>query len=144
MNSYHPSAEDDYNYIYSRIQSIVTEWEKIHEIFMKNMEELQNGVLFQLDVVLNTFSGAEAEKAEEILLNGDSEIEVVNQVVAKLNFLNKEYFSDTEKVKKYTDKIIERTKKAIIKNTKAISTLFSKMQEYIKRIDFNNCDSITE
>jgi len=64
MNSYHPKAEDDYNYIYKRIQSIVTEWEKIHDIFMKNMEELQNGILFQLDVVLNTFSGAEAEKAE--------------------------------------------------------------------------------
>lgn len=101
------------------------------------MKELENGILFQLTTVMKTFTNDEIDKAYEVLTNGDSDIEVVNEYVNMINFLNKDYLQDVEAVKKFADVIAERVKRSINKTAKKVDILFKKMQDHIKQLDFS-------
>lgn len=101
------------------------------------MKELESGILFQLTTVMKTFTNEEIDRAYEVLTNGDSDIEQVNEYVAMINFLNKDYLQDVDAVKKFADVITERVKRSINKTAKKVDILFKKMQEHIKQLDFN-------
>jgi hypothetical protein len=84
------------------------------------MKELQNGVLFQLTTVMKTFTNDEIDKAYEVLVDGESDQEIVNEYVGMINFLNKDYLQDVEAVKKFADVITERVKRTISKTVKKV------------------------
>ena len=84
------------------------------------MEELKDGILFQLHTVMKTFTNEEVESTYEVLINKDSEIDDINRSVKMMNFLSKDYIQDVDAVKKFSDFITERVKKAIIKTSKKI------------------------
>ena len=84
------------------------------------MKELQNGVLFQLTTVMKTFTNDEIDKAYEVLVDGESDQEIVNEYVSMINFLNKDYLQDVEAVKKFADVITERVKRTISKTVKKV------------------------
>jgi hypothetical protein len=84
------------------------------------MKELQNGVLFQLTAVMKTFTNDEIDKAYEVLVDGESDQEIVNEYVGMINFLNKDYLQDVEAVKKFADVITERVKRTISKTVKKV------------------------
>jgi uncharacterized protein YPO0396 len=116
---------------------LIQEWEKLNDIFYANMRELQTGVLFQLNTVMKTFSNEELDKAHELMLDGGADLEAVNEYVAMVNFLNKDYLQDVEAVKKFADCVAERVKKTISKTVKKVDLLLKKMQDHIKQLDFN-------
>ncbi len=61
-------------------------------------------------------------------MDGSSDIETVNQYVAMINFLNKDYLKDVETVKKFAEVISDRVKRTISKAVSKIDILFKKMQ----------------
>jgi hypothetical protein len=48
---------------------------------------------------LKTFTSEDVDQAEEIMLQGEPENELIEEYVAKINFLNKDCMRDTKKVK---------------------------------------------
>jgi hypothetical protein len=71
-------------------------------------------------------------------MDGNSDLEVVNEYVRNINFLDKDYLEDVEDVKKFTNSITERVARSISKTAMKVDLLMKKMQDYIKEIDFNN------
>ena len=101
------------------------------------MKELQNGILFQLETIQKTFTNDEIDIVYDTLMEGDPDVEVVNEYVSRLNFLNKDYLQDVDSVKKFADAIADRVRRTISKTVKKVDFLFTKMQEHIKQIDFS-------
>jgi hypothetical protein len=55
------------------------------------MEELKSGIILQLSAVMKTFTNEEIDEAYSILLDGNSDLEVVNELVRTINFLDKDF-----------------------------------------------------
>jgi uncharacterized protein YPO0396 len=85
---------------------------------------------------MKTFTNEEIDKAYDMLQNKNAEIDSINEYVAMVNFLNKDYLEDVEAVKKFANVISERVKKVISKTVKKVDNLLKKMQEHIKEVDF--------
>lgn len=102
----------------------------------KNASELENGIIFQLMTVMETFNSAQIDLAEVLLKDRDSDISITNTYVKKLNFLNKENLQDTEAVKIFIDYMTDRVKRSIRKTMSSIDLLLQKMQTHISELDF--------
>jgi len=98
------------------------------ELFDFHMKELENGIIFQLQAVMKTFTNDEIDKAFEVLNNPSSPRELINDYVLKINFLSKDYLEDVDNVKKFSNLIAKRTQKAISKTAKKVELLLNKMQ----------------
>jgi uncharacterized protein YPO0396 len=114
------------------------EWEKLHLMFQKNMEELKSGIILQLTAVMRTFTCEEIDHAYEVLMDGNSDLEVVNEYVRVINFLDKDFLEEVEAVKKFTSFITERVANNINKTTLKIQHILQKMQSSFKGVDFNS------
>ena len=55
-----------------------------------------------------------------------------------INFLDKDYLEDVDKLKKYTNSATDEVIKIINKTGKKMKALLGKMQKLIKQIDFDH------
>jgi|LakMenE18May11ns_1017448.scaffolds.fasta_scaffold6327701_1 hypothetical protein len=55
-----------------------------------------------------------------------------------INFLDKDYLEDVEKLKKFTNSATDEVAKIINKTGKKMKSLLGKMQKLIKQIDFDH------
>ena len=118
------------------MQLTIKEWEKLKELFLTNVKELEEGVIFQLTTLISTFSEEEADLAFETLRNKESKIEDIDLIVKKIEFLGRKEFEDAEKLKSYAENVATNVKRYIKKTNKRVDFLFKKMQGYIKQVDF--------
>ena len=115
----------------------IQEWGCIDDILQDNIKQLQNGILFQLNAVMKTFTNEEIDRAHEFLINGNQDLDSINEIVKTINFLSKdERLQEVQTVKKFATAISERTTKIINKTIKKIKSLLQKMQLKIKEYDF--------
>ena len=105
-------------------------------VFEKNMKELEDSILFQMQAVTRTFNNEEIDEAYDILMNPESKIEDINAIAKKMNFLDKDYLQDAQEIKKFMDYLTERTKKSISRAVKKIDIIFQKTMSHIQEFDF--------
>ena len=97
----------------------IQEWGCIDDILQDNIKQLQNGILFQLNAVMKTFTNEEIDRAHEFLINGNQDLDSINEIVKTINFLSKdERLQEVQTVKKFATAISERTTKIINKKNK--------------------------
>ena len=106
----------------------------------ENMKLIENGYLLQLEMIRDTFKEDKIEEAYDILSGPNPDSKEVDRVVRQINFLGQEDLQEVDKIRKSTQRVSVSIQQTIHRTCKKIEMVMGRLQEHIRRCDFNRKD----